>query len=167
MTETAEMGYFVDRVVICDAFDEPAYHYELLPGGRSRKVQGRRPSMRFFASARDTRGGIADVVGRTAGLFAEMKASEEARNDFVNGLREEVRAWRGGGYAGTAIVTRRLLEWWFERDEERRSTGRRFFFCQQEAVETVVYLYEVKNRHRMPGTADLVRYALKLATGTV
>jgi len=64
------------------------------------------------------------------------------------------------------VVTRRLLEWWFERDEERLAIGRRFFFCQQEAVETLIYLYEVQNRRKMPETDDLLRYALKLATGT-
>ena len=77
-----------------------------------------------------------------------------------------MRAWREAGYPGTAVVTRRLLEWWFERDEERRATAKRFFFCQQEAVETVIYLYEVQGRRKMPETGDLLRYALKLATGT-
>jgi type III restriction enzyme len=43
---------------------------------------------------------------------------------------------------------------------------KRFFFCQQEAVETVIYLYEVQGRRKMPETGDLLRYALKLATGT-
>src|SRR5262249_25859535 len=64
------------------------------------------------------------------------------------------------------VVTRRLLEWWFEREEERRAMGQRFFFCQKEAVEAVVYLYEVQSRRKMPETGDLLRYALKLATGT-
>ena len=72
----------------------------------------------------------------------------------------------GGGYPGTAVVTRRLLEWWFERNEERKATAKRFFFCQQEAVETVIYLYEAQGRRRMPEAGDLLRYALKLATGT-
>jgi type III restriction enzyme len=161
------MAYVVDRVVICDAYQEPNRHYQLLPGGRSQLVEGRRPSMRFLASAGDARGGIGGIVGREAGLFDDLSASWSAElNDFVNQLRDEVRAWRDDGYQGTAVVTRRLLEWWFERDEERRATGKRFFFCQQEAVETVIYLYEVKNRFKMPETGDLVRYACKLATGT-
>ncbi|MCE5247835.1 DEAD/DEAH box helicase family protein [bacterium] len=160
------MAYVVDRVVICDAFREPDRHYELLTGGRSKLASGRRPSMRFLASAKDAKGGIGGVVGKEAGLFEDLLASTEQRNDVVNHLREKVREWREAGYPGTAIVTRRLLEWWFERDEERRAVGRRFFFCQQEAVETVIYLYEVQNRRRMPETGDLLRYALKLATGT-
>ncbi len=160
------MAYVVDRVVICDAFQEPERHYQLLAGGRSKLASGRRPSMRFLASAKDTKGGIAGIVGKEAGLFEDLLASSEQRNDFVNQLRDDVRAWREADYPGTAVVTRRLLEWWFERDEERRATAKRFFFCQQEAVETVIYLYEVQGRRKMPETGDLLRYALKLATGT-
>jgi type III restriction enzyme len=63
-------------------------------------------------------------------------------------------------------VTQRLLQWWFDRDEERTALGNRLFFCQREAIETVIYLYECQGRRRMPETGDLVRYALKLATGT-
>jgi Type III restriction enzyme, res subunit len=160
------MAYVVDRVVICDAFREPDKHYQLRAGGRPTLVEGRRPSVRFLASARDAKGGIAGVVGKEASLFEDMLASSEQRNDFINQLRDEVRAWRKNGYAGTALVTRRLLEWWFERDEERAAIGRRFFFCQQEAIETVIYLYEVQSRRRVAETGDLLRYALKLATGT-
>lgn len=160
------MAYVVDRVVICDAFQEPDAHYELLPGGRSRRVAARRPSMRFLASAKDTKGGITGVVGKEAGLFDDLSAAASEKNEFVNRLREEVRTWREAGYSGTAAVSRRLLEWWFERDEERTNMRKRFFFCQQEAVETVIYLYEVQSRRKMPETGELLRYALKLATGT-
>jgi type III restriction enzyme len=159
------MAYFVDRVVICEAFREPERHYQLLSGGRSQLVNGRRPSMRVMASAATARGGIGGIVGREATLFEDLSSFSE-RNDFVNQLRDEVRLWRGKGYPGTALVTRRLLEWWFERDEERKVMGKRFFFCQQETIETVIYLYEVQNRRKMPETANLLRYALKLATGT-
>lgn len=159
------MAYFVDRVVICEAFAEPDKHYQLLAGGRSQLVKDRRPSMRFMASATAARGGIGGIVGREATLFEDLSSFSE-KNDFVNQMREEVRVWRSQSYPGTAIVTRRLLEWWFERDEERRAVGKRFFFCQQEAVETVIYLYEVQSRRKMPETGNLLRYALKLATGT-
>src|ERR1700677_4409242 len=143
------MAYFVDRVVVCEAFKEPDKHYQLLSGGRSQLVAGRRPSMRFIATASGTHGGIGDIVGREASLFEDLSSSSE-KNDVVNTLRDEVRAWRDAGYPGTAIVTRRLLEWWFEREEERKALGRRFFFCQQEAVETVIYLYEAQHRRKMP-----------------
>jgi type III restriction enzyme len=163
------MAYFVDRVVICDAYAWPDRHYQLLPGGRSRLTEGRRSSVRYQATAKDTKGGIAGIVGKEAGLFEDLLPSLEQQNHFVNELRNELRDWRDRAYQGpqdTALVSRRLLEWWFERDEERKAEGKRFFFCQREAIETIIYLYEVKNRHKMPETGDLLRYALKLATGT-
>src|SRR2546425_6254137 len=123
------MAYIVDRVVICDAFREPDKHYQLLTAGRSKLATGRRPSVRFLASAKDVKGGFAGVVGKEAGLFEDMLASSEQHNDFVNQLRDEVRGWRAAGYPGTALGTRPLLEWWFERDEARRALGRRVFFC--------------------------------------
>lgn len=159
-------GYVVDRVVICDAFREPDKHYQKLAGGSSRLVDGRRPSLIYRASARQAKGGLAGIAGKEASLFEDMLASEEQRNEFVNELRSEVRGWREAGYPGTTEVTASLLDWWFGRDEERAAEHRRFFFCQREALETVVYLYEVKRRYKMPATGDLVRYALKLATGT-
>jgi len=79
--------------------------------------------MRFLASAKDVKGGIGGIVGKEAGLFDDLSASSFAElNEFVNQLRDEVRVWRDAGYPGTAVVTRRLLEWWFERDGEAFKT---------------------------------------------
>lgn len=164
--ESGAAGYVVDRVVICDAFREPDHHYALLPGGRSRLTEGRRQSLRYRASARQVKGGAAGVIGKEASLFEDMLAAEEQLNEFVNSLRDEVREWRNAGWPDTAIVTGKLLDWWFGRDEERTARHQRFFFCQQEAIETVIYLYEVKRHPLMPETGNLLRYALKLATGT-
>src|SRR5215471_1860311 len=92
-SESPTMAYFVDRVVICEAFREPDKHYQLLSGGRSQLVQTRRPSMRFVASAGSSRGGISGVVGREASLFEDLSAASE-KNDSVNQIRDEVRSWR-------------------------------------------------------------------------
>lgn len=162
------MSYLVDRVIICDAYTEPDKHYRLLPGRKALLVEGRRPSMRMLATAKEMRGGIEGILGKQQSLISDMGINDENRNDFINDLRDELRDWRNSStsYSGTSNVTRRLLEWWFLRDEERKSERRRFFFCQREAVESVIYLYEVRNKQKMPGTADLLRYALKMATGT-
>jgi type III restriction enzyme len=163
------LSYIVDRVIICDAYSEPDKHYRLLPGGKAMLVEGRRPSIRMLATAKEMKGGIEGILGKqTALLVEDMGVTEEHRNDFVNDLRDELRNWRNGSpaYTGTSNVTRRLLEWWFERDEERKAERKRFFFCQREAVEAVIYLYEVKNKQKMLEPGDLLRYALKMATGT-
>lgn len=59
------MAYLVDRVVVCDAYREPDRCYEILLGGKSRLVQGRRPSKRYLVGGREARGGIAGIVGNT------------------------------------------------------------------------------------------------------
>lgn len=65
---------YSDRVVICDAFRKPDRHYQLLPGGKSKLMEGS-PSMRFLALAKDVKGGIAGVVGKEAGLFDDLSAA--------------------------------------------------------------------------------------------
>src|SRR2546422_3370209 len=146
------MAYFVDRVVICEAFREPGKHYQLLSGGRSQLVNGRRPSMRFMVSASATRGGIGTIVGAKATFFEDLSSSTE-QNDFVTQLRDEIRDWRSHGYPRTALVTRRLREWSFERDQARKAMGKRFFFCQQEALQAVPYLQQLNNPPPPPGRA--------------
>ena len=59
--------------------------------------------MRFLASAKDAKGGITGVVGKEAGLFEDMLASSEQRNDFVNQLREDVHAWREADRKSTRL----------------------------------------------------------------
>lgn len=78
------MAYIVDRAVVCDLYQEPHRHYRILPGVGSKLVDGRWPSMRFLASARGSKSGIA---GREAALFDDRSAVGEERNEFVNDLR--------------------------------------------------------------------------------
>lgn len=63
-------------------------------------------------------------------------------------LRSHVKMWRESDYAGASDTTRELLHHWFDRDHmiETNDGGRipfRYYFCQREAIETLIYLYEV------------------------
>ncbi|MDG6949873.1 MAG: DEAD/DEAH box helicase family protein [Nitrososphaerota archaeon] len=169
------MAYFVDRVVICDAYEEPERFYELMPGGRTQLVEGRRrPSMRLkFASDVGGTRTLENLLGDQTTLDGSSETPNRELNDFVNGLREEVREWRNGTgkwagrpYGGVSEVTKELLYWWFCRRDERKPQGKRFFFCQREAIETLIYLFEAKSGYKMPETGSLLRYAMKMATGT-
>lgn len=97
-------------------------------------------------------------------------------------IRQEVEQWRATNYAGVTATTRRLLQWWF-RNEHRSRQGRvfRYYDAQREAIETLVYLYEVKAARRrgellltyakgqkisLPERDDFARYAFKMATGS-
>lgn len=100
-------------------------------------------------------------------------------------IREAVASWRDGNYAGISDTTRTLLAWWFPKDGHRlgRTAGRAFRYhpFQREAIETLIYLYEVEQVHRQktlletyvrrPDVAllqhdDFARYCLKMATGS-
>ncbi len=69
----------------------------------------------------------------------------------VPAIRQEVRDWVAGGYKGATPTTRTLLNYWF-RTDHRLPNGDKFqyYYFQREAIETLVYLYEVaqKRRHK-------------------
>jgi type III restriction enzyme len=100
----------------------------------------------------------------------------------VPGIREKVTAWREGNYKGVSDTTRILLNYWFHTDH-RSPDGRKFayHYFQREAVETLIYLYEVAKvrRHknlvetfatrsdlRLLQFDDFARYCVKMATGS-
>lgn len=100
----------------------------------------------------------------------------------VPAIREKVAQWRADGYPGVTDTTRRLLNYWFGSDH-RLPGGRRFkyHYFQQQAVETLVYLYEVAQIRRQKGLIetfaqrqdlkllqydDFARYCVKMATGS-
>ena len=74
---------------------------------------------------------------------------------LVLGIREKVKAWRDGGYKGISDTTRILLNYWFLTDH-RLPDGRKFkYHCfQREAVETLIYLYEVAEIRRHKGLVE-------------
>jgi type III restriction enzyme len=100
----------------------------------------------------------------------------------VPGIRDKVKAWRERGYRGATDTTRLLLNHWFCNDH-RLPDGRKFqyHYFQREAVETLIYLYEVVNirRHkdlvetfatrrdlRLLQYDEFARYCAKMATGS-
>src|SRR5207302_1553156 len=79
----------------------------------------------------------------------------------VPALREAVKAWRVGGYKGITDTTRILLSYWFYTDH-KLSTGRPFKYhsSQQEAIETLVFVWEFEKVRRRKGLLE--RYAQNL-----
>jgi type III restriction enzyme len=95
------------------------------------------------------------IAGDPFGVPTRRKPSEGTH--LVNAIRAEVDAWRANDYPGASRTTRRLFGYWFE--DEHRTTGGypfRFYFCQREAVETFVYLTEIK---QVRSFLDLLPYA--------
>jgi type III restriction enzyme len=109
---------------------------------------------------------------------------------IAQNIRGAVRDWREGFYAGASDTTRYLLDYWFNRSHLRQTPSGedfefRYYFCQREAIETLVYLKELRKLRCLSeiiaefGGADAEvaalgiteeedawgRYAFKLATG--
>jgi type III restriction enzyme len=100
----------------------------------------------------------------------------------VPAIRQEVAQWRAKGRPGITATTKRLLAWWFV-SEHRTPGGRLFRYhdAQREAIETLIYLWEVKRIRRradllltyargqkltLPARDDFARVAFKMATGS-
>jgi type III restriction enzyme len=117
--------------------------------------------------------------------FREAGGYEKLVPPLVANIRKEVKAWRDSGYAGASATTKALLRWWFRTDHlieaaDGSQASFRYYFAQQEAVESAIWLYEVRQardkfdlmRFDASGAVspnmfaeDWPRYILKLATG--
>jgi type III restriction enzyme len=97
-------------------------------------------------------------------------------------IRQEVKQWQANGYPGITATTRRLLNWWFRNDHRLlNGTQFRYHTAQREAIETLIYLHEVKGirsrtdllltyakgqRIALPTYDEFARYAIKMGTGS-
>lgn len=150
-TDTA--GQVVDgNPIINNAYAEPERHWYF--GGVTPEVREGRRRAGYLAPSPDGQLRITD---------------ELIELSVANDLRDRVRAWRDDGYPGATLVTRELFRFWF--DDQRLESQNRPFFCQQEAVETVVFLTEAPDHLKVgvnvPASGEAyTRWAVKMATGT-
>lgn len=64
---------------------------------------------------------------------------------LVEKLRAAVDRWRDDDYPGLSEVSRRLFQFWFDEDHPLpEGDVWRYWWCQREALETLVYLVEVR-----------------------
>jgi type III restriction enzyme len=87
-------------------------------------------------------------------------AYEKLLPPLVAKIRAEVADWRNQGYAGASPTSISLLRWWFEAEHlvEQSDGSRspfRYYFAQREAVETVIWLHDVR---RVRDKFDLLRF---------
>jgi type III restriction enzyme len=73
---------------------------------------------------------------------------EKLMPPLVAALRRKVKEFRDSGYVGAADTSKSLLNWWFKETHLLpRADGTmaefQYFFAQREALETVIYLYDV------------------------
>src|SRR5258706_9377894 len=101
-------------------------------------------------------------------------------------LRRVVKKWRDDDYEGASATSKALLNYWFRTEHwQARPDGSvqqfQFYFAQREAIETIIYLYEVAKARdkydliRFSSRQDIqpdmfdenwTRYVIKMATGS-
>jgi type III restriction enzyme len=127
---------------------------------------------------------------KDTGKAEVVKGRRPSPIPVVQSLRQEVSEWRDGQYGGASDTSRALLKHWFAQEHELIggdgiSRPFSYYFCQREAIETLVYLYEVRGVRKLsgliadfagsgsersalgisPGEDAWARYAFKVATG--
>jgi type III restriction enzyme len=124
----------VEDPILCRPYVEPDHYWLYDDNGVPQLMSGRRPAGYWFKSVR-------------SGKLQMEIFREEQRDDLplINALRDDVKRWRESGYRGVSKVTGSLLRHWARPDAPRR-----LFFCQTEAVETLIYLMEL----RIPGRSS-------------
>jgi type III restriction enzyme len=101
-------------------------------------------------------------------------------------LRRKVKEFRDSGYVGVSDTSKSLLNWWFKETHllpkaDGSMFDFRYYFAQREAIETIVYLYDVvgaKDKYdlmRFDSSGSVSagmfdeswrRYVVKMATGS-
>ncbi len=114
------------------------------------------------------------------------KGYEKLLPPLVAELRKKVRDWRLTGYDGASETSKTLLKWWFLTDHPKETSDGeillfQYYFAQREAVETIIWLYEVAKardkydllRFDSSGAVSAgmfsetwTRYVIKMATGS-
>ena len=111
---------------------------------------------------------------------------EKLMPPLVPVLRRKVKEFRDGGYVGATDTSRSLLTWWFKTPHllpkaDGTMVEFEYYFAQREALETIIYLYDVagvQDKHDMMrfDSSGLVsggmfdetwrRFVVKMATGS-
>ena len=109
-----------------------------------------------------------------------QNAYEKLLPPLVYKIRLAVTEWRDNDYIGASETSTSLLNFWFNQEHLIGQNKFSFFFSKREAVESIVYLYEVakaKDKYELMrfdsservslGMFDenWTRYVIKMATG--
>lgn len=113
-------------------------------------------------------------------MDAFQNAYEKLLPPLVYKIRLGVSKWRDENYKGASQTSKSLLDFWFNQDHFLGKNKFSFFFSQREAIESIIYLYEVTKTNdkyemmKFDSSARIStgmfdenwsRYVIKMATG--
>ena len=159
----------IENPIINSPFDEPTRHFRFSDEGITDEIgDGRRTSSYFVPIAKSKKKGSKQLQFDT-----EWTQDRIEENKLVNDIRRRVALWRKGGYVGVTTTTARLIAYWTDPNREKK-----LFFCQNEALETAIYIAEVAKKYgdawientireaNDTSNPGLPRTAFKMATGS-
>ena len=159
----------IENPIINSPFDEPTRHFRFTDEGITNEIiDGRRTSSYFVPIAKPKKMGSKQLQFDT-----EWTQDRIEENKLVNDIRRRVAMWRKGGYVGVTPTTARLIAYWTDPAREKK-----LFFCQNEALETAIYVAEVAKKYgdawienairdaNDTSNPGLPRTAFKMATGS-
>lgn len=179
------MAYdFFEHPILNSPYKYPEQHWELIEGQPTQRIIEARRKAEFITPIPKSRKRRA-VAAQQQMVFDEGKGLSnqqqqyETTSTMINELRRVIGQWRSLSNPNDWHVTpetSRLLQHW----RYHKFSSTQPFFCQVEAVETVIWLTEVAPQSGNTGkkfidhlananrdaNPELVRLALKLATGT-
>ncbi|MFH1158027.1 MAG: DEAD/DEAH box helicase family protein [Pseudomonadota bacterium] len=158
----------IENPIINSPFDEPTRYFRFSDEGITNEiVDGRRTSSYFVPIAKSKKKGDKQLQFDT-----EWTQDRIEENKLVNDIRRRVAMWRTGGHPGVTPTTARLIAYWTDPNREKK-----LFFCQNEALETAIYITEVAKKYgdawienaireaNDTSNPGLPRTAFKMATG--
>ena len=161
----------IENPVINTPFEKPIRHFKFSSEGITNEVvDGRRLSSYFVPIARPKKSKGEEQPGLFDTEWTEDRIEE---NKLVNDIRSRVDMWREGGYFGVTPMTAHLIDYWTAPERDNK-----LFFCQNEALETAIYVTEVAKLHgdawienalreaNETSNPGLPRMASKMATGS-
>src|SRR3984957_506429 len=159
----------IENPILNSPFTEPTRHFRFSDEGITNEViDGRRASSYFVPIAKAKKKGANQLQFET-----EWTQDRIEENKLVNDIRRRVALWRKGGYVGVTPTTARLIAYWIDPNREKK-----LFFCQNEALETAIYIAEVAKKYgdawientireaNDTSNPGLPRAAFKMATGS-
>jgi type III restriction enzyme len=111
--------------------------------------------LRGAASARtSSRSPSQKKKGKQLQSDTEWTQDRVEENKLVNDIRRRVALWLKGGYVGVTPTTARLISYWTDPNREKK-----LFFCQNEALETAIYIPEVAKKYGDAWIENTIREA--------
>jgi type III restriction enzyme len=142
----------IENPIINSPFDEPTRHFRFNDEGiTDEEVVGRRVSSYFVPIARPKK---KNGTAEQAVFETEWTQDRIEENKLVNDIRRRVVIWRKGGYVGVTPTTARLIAYWTDPSREKR-----LFFCQNEALQTAIYIAEVAKKYGDAWIENAIREA--------